>query len=148
MTNSDERNKDNLMIKRLAHVCIGAADLDRAQQFYVDLLGMEIAFEFMRGGERIGFYLQAGATSFIEVFAERESRKDDRASLKHFCLEVEDIDALIAKLTAQGVDVSRKKFGADNAWQAWITDPNGLRIELMQYTKDSTQFTGESVLLD
>ncbi len=136
------------MIKRLAHVCIGAADLQRTEQFYADLLGMEIAFEFMRGGERIGFYLRAGGTSFIEVFAERESIKDDRARLKHFCLEVEDIDVLIAKLTAQGYDVSRKKLGADNAWQAWTTDPNGLRIELMQYTEDSTQFTGESVVLD
>ena len=136
------------MIKRLAHVCIGAADLGRTQQFYVDLLGMEIAFEFRRGGQRIGFYLQAGGTSFIEVFAERESPIDDRPRLKHFCLEVEDIDALIAKLTAQGVDVSGKKLGADNAWQAWITDPNGLRIELMQYTEDSAQFTGEPVMLD
>ena len=136
------------MIKRLAHVCIGAAGLERTQQFYVDLLGMEIAFEFRRSGERIGFYLQAGGTSFIEVFAERESPIDDRPRLKHFCLEVEDINALIAKLTAQGVDVSGKKLGADNAWQAWITDPNGLRIELMQYTEDSAQFTGEPVMLD
>ncbi len=136
------------MIKRLAHVCIGAADLERSEQFYVHLLGMEIAFEFMRGGQRIGFYLRAGGTSFIEVFAERESPKDDRPRLKHFCLEVEDIDALIAKLTAQGVDVSGKKLGADNAWQAWITDPNGLRIELMQYTEGSAQFTGEPVMLD
>ena len=47
------------MIKRLAHVCIGAADLERTEQFYVDLLGMEIVFEFLRGGERIGFYLRA-----------------------------------------------------------------------------------------
>ncbi|MCY4536829.1 MAG: VOC family protein [Chloroflexi bacterium] len=136
------------MIKQLAHVCIGAADLERTERFYVDLLGMELAFEFMRGGERIGFYLRAGGTSFIEVFAERESLKDGRASLKHFCLEVEDLDALTAKLTAQGVEVSAKKFGADNAWQAWITDPNGLRIELMQYTEGSAQFTGEEVALD
>lgn len=136
------------MIKRLAHVCIGAADLERTEQFYVDLLGMEIAFEFMRGGQRIGFYLRAGGTSFIEVFSERESTTDDRPRLKHFCLEVEDINALIVKLTAQGVDVSGEKLGADNARQAWITDPNGLRIELMQYTEDSTQFTGEPVTLD
>ncbi|MCY4020100.1 MAG: VOC family protein [Chloroflexi bacterium] len=136
------------MIKRLAHVCIGAADLERSEQFYVDLLGMEIAFEFMRGGERIGFYLRAGATTYIEVFAERERRNDDAAGLKHFCLEVDDIDALIAKLTAQGIDVSTKKLGADNAWQAWITDPSGVGIELMQYTEGSAQFTGEAVLLD
>lgn len=136
------------MIKRLAHICIGAADLERSERFYVDLLGMEVAFAFMRGGERIGFYLRAGSTTFIEVFAERERRMDDAAGLKHFCLEVEDIDALIEKLNAQGVAVSEKKLGADKAWQAWTTDPSGLRIELMQYTKSSAQFTGEAVLLN
>lgn len=136
------------MIKRLAHVCIDAVDLERTEQFYVDLLGMEIAFEFMRRGERIGFYLQAGETTFIEVFAESESHKDGRARLKHFCLEVEDIDAVTGKLSAQGVAVSAKKLGADNAWQAWITDPSGVQIELMQYVQDSAQFTGEAVMLD
>ena len=135
------------MIKRLAHVCIGAADLKETEQFYVDLLGMEIAFEFMRGSERIGFYLQVGATSFIEVFAESQGLQPGQAGLKHFCLEVEDIDAAIAKLAAQGHDVSAKKFGADNAWQAWTTDPSGLRIELMQYSESSAQFTGEAVRL-
>ena len=68
--------------------------------------------------------------------------------MKHICLEVEDIDAVVGQLTAQGVDVSTKKYGADNAWQAWITDPSGVRIELMQYTDVSTQFTGETVTLD
>ena len=136
------------MIKRLAHVCIGAADLERTEQFYVDLLGMEIVFEFLRDGERIGFYLRAGEAIFLEVFADNESPSAGRPLLKHICLEVEDIDAVVGQLTAQGVDVSTKKYGADNAWQAWITDPSGVRIELMQYTEVSTQFTGETVTLD
>lgn len=136
------------MIKRLAHVCIGAADLERTEQFYVDLLGMEIAFEFTRGGERIGFYLRAGGTTFLEVFAQKDAPLLERPLLKHICLEVADIDAVITKLEKKGIEVSGKKYGPDHAWQAWITDPSGVGIELMQYTERSTHFTGEAVALN
>ena len=40
---------------------------------------------------------------------------------------------------AQGVEVSDAKLGGDNAWQAWITDPDGNRIELHCYTPQSQQ---------
>lgn len=136
------------MIKRLAHICIGATDLAQSEQFYVERLGMSSAFDFIRGGRKIGFYVRAGETTFIEVFAQNETPNLERPLLKHFCLEVEDIDSAIAKLESADVEVSPKKWGADQAWQAWITDPSGVRIELMQYTANSTQFTGEAVILD
>lgn len=41
-----------------------------------------------------------------------------------------------------------KRLGGDGAWQAWITDPSGVRIELMQYSEDSSQFSGKPVNLD
>ncbi len=136
------------MITRLAHVCIGATDLAAAEEFYVQTLGMELAFEFFRAGERIGFYVKAGEDTFIEVFADAEAQDAARPRIKHFCLEVEDLDAVLTTLASRGVKVTDKKLGADNAWQAWIADPSGVRIELMQYRKDSTQFTGANVVLD
>lgn len=136
------------MFVQLAHVCIGATDLAATERFYVDLLGMKKAFDFIRAGQCIGFYINAGKRTFLEVFAQEESTNLDRPILKHFCLEVEDIDRTIATLAARGAQVSAKKFGGDNNWQAWITDPSGVRIELMQYGGASTQFTGEPVVLD
>ena len=136
------------LFTRLAHVCIGATDLDASERFYVDLLGMEKAFDFIRAGERFGFYVKAGGTTFIEVFAEKGSPHLDRPIIKHFCLEVEDMDAAVDALRTRGVEVSDKKMGGDNNWQAWITDPSGVRIELMQYNKRSTQFTGKPVILE
>ena len=136
------------MFKRLAHVCIGAIDLNAAERFYVDALGMEKAFEFVREGRRIGFYLKAGDTTFLEVFADSDTPDEVRPRIKHFCLEVEDLDAVIERLTSRGLEVSAKQLGADQAWQAWITDPSGVRIEMMQYSKESTQFTGRPVFLD
>lgn len=136
------------MIKRLAHVCIGAVDLDAAERFYVEALGMGRAFEFYRAGQRIGFYIKAGGTTFLEVFATSEAPETGNSLIKHFCLEVEDLDAVISRLSHRGIEVSAKKLGADNAWQAWITDPSGVRIELMQYCDKSAQFTGGPVILD
>ncbi len=136
------------MFKRLAHVCIGAVDLDAAENFYVDILGMELAFEFYRAGQRIGFYVKAGETTFLEVFTTSEAARNGNALIKHFCLEVEDLDAVISRLSGRGVEASAKKLGADNAWQAWVTDPSGIRIELMQYGDSSAQFTGRAVILD
>lgn len=136
------------MFTRLAHVCIGATDLAASERFYVEGLGMEKAFDFIRAGERFGFYVKAGETTFIEVFAEGAAPNYERPIIKHFCLEVADIDQTIAALTARGIAVEPKKMGADNNWQAWLTDPGGVRIELMQYSENSTQFTGQPVILD
>ncbi len=136
------------MIKRLAHVCIGAVDLAETERFYRDLLGMEKAFDFFRAGRQIGFYLKTGDSTFIEVFIEDGESGSARPLIRHFCLEVEDLDAVIEALQSKGVEVSAKKLGGDGAWQAWITDPSGIRIELMQYSDDSSQFSGRPVNLD
>ena len=135
------------MFTRLAHVCIGATDLDACERFYVEQMGMEKAFDFIRAGKRIGFYVKAGETTFIEIFADAHARDSERPRIKHFCLEVADIDKTIADLTSRGLAVEPKKMGADNNWQAWLSDPSGLRIELMQYSAASTQFSGEAVIL-
>ena len=44
-----------------------------------------------------------------------------------------------AHLRGRGVEVSDPKLGSDQSWQAWITDPDGNRIELHDYTAESWQ---------
>lgn len=135
------------MIKRLAHVNIGSHDLAASERFYCDILGLKKAFEFERGGEVIGFYVAVGETTFIEIFRHDDPTDCTRPIIPHLCLEVEDIDAVIADVRAKDWEITDKKWGADNAWQAWITDPGGVSIELMEYTPESTQFTGETCVL-
>ena len=136
------------MIKQLAHINIGSFDLTASEHFYCNILGMEKTFEFLRDGELYGFYAGAGNTTFVEIFIEEREIEDVPTIMRHLCLEVEDIDGTIADIRAKGWEVTDKKFGADNSWQCWITDPSGVRIELMQYTKESTQFTGKPCIVD
>ena len=45
---------------------------------------------------------------------------------------VDDLDALLAQLTAAGVSIDPKREDYDYGRFAWITDPEGNRIELWQ----------------
>jgi lactoylglutathione lyase len=53
---------------------------------------------------------------------------------------VDDIDLTLRHLEQVGIDLLRpKSLAVDGNWQAWIEDPDGNRIELMQMMPDSLQ---------
>lgn len=131
-----------IAIKQVAHVCIFAKDLEQTKAFYTDVLGMDVAFHFTRGGDVFGFYLDVGNGSFIEVFHKPAASHDEANQINHLCLEVEDLGAAIDHLRENGVYASDKKLGCDETWQSWIRDPSGTKIELFQYTDKSAQFVG------
>ncbi|MGJ3240826.1 MAG: VOC family protein [Anaerolineae bacterium] len=137
-----------MIIKQLAHICIGAPDLQDAEQFYCQGLGMERGFDFIKEGRVVGFYVKCGAHTFIEIFEQTEIDSVERPIMQHLCLEVQNIDRAIAEIRANGLTVTDKKQGGDHSWQAWMTDPGGVRIEIMQYSADSTQFSGEPCIID
>ncbi|NQU45126.1 VOC family protein [bacterium] len=128
------------MITGIAHVCFTVDDLDRALDFYENKLGLRHAFDFLNdANERFGCYLYVGHRNFIEIFQRKHRPPDDTRSYKHLCLEVDDIEETITDLREKGVDVTPAKLGGDYSWQAWITDPDGNRIELHGYTPESRQ---------
>lgn len=137
----------SIRTKQLAHVCILARDLAETRDFYRDVLGMDVAFNFAREGEWIGFYLAAGGRSHVEVFARSEAAAG-RSPIDHLCLEVASIEEAVAHIRARGVAITDSKLGCDDTWQAWTADPNGVRIELFEYTDRSAQVTGGDRVAD
>ncbi len=128
------------LIKQVAHTCIFAHDLDATEAFYRDVFGIATAFDFKRGDQRIGYYLDFGGRTFVEVFHKVATSFDETNQINHICLETEDIDALLVHVRAQGVTITDKKLGADGTWQSWTNDPNGVKLEIFQYTDKSLQF--------
>ena len=137
-----------IKVKQLAHVCIFAHDLEATRRFYSDVLGMDTRFNFLRDGRIFGFYLDCGGRSHVEVFEKSEARYSEANQINHLCLEVEDIDATIAHIRSKGVEVTPKKFACDDTYQAWVRDPNGVKIELFEYTDKSAQFIGGDRIAD
>jgi catechol 2,3-dioxygenase-like lactoylglutathione lyase family enzyme len=133
----------HLVIKRIAHVCIATTDLAAVERLYCQGFGFTRRFDFTRNGNVVGFYLHAGEETFLEVFHADEVPWHG-SPIRHLCLETDDIDAAMARVVAAGFEVGEKKLGADNTWQFWVKNsPNGVAIEVQQYTRDSCQQTGK-----
>jgi catechol 2,3-dioxygenase-like lactoylglutathione lyase family enzyme len=128
------------MITGIAHTCYTVSDLDRSLEFYCDKLGLTPAFEFINAeGRRFGQYIHVGGRTFIELFQGTLAAPAEGQAYRHICLEVDDIEATVATLRERGVEVSEIKLGGDHSYQAWVTDPDGNRIELHGYTPESKQ---------
>ncbi len=133
------------MIKQLAHICINSPDLELTKRFYIEALGLELGFEFEKDGNPFGYYIQVGNLTFVEVF------KGDPGlvgNINHVAIQVTDLDSLIARIRDAGFEVSDKKMGVDNSWQAWTTDPSGIRIEFHEYTENSKQLVGGKCIVN
>ena len=139
------------MIKRLAHVCFKTDQMNDMVAFYKDIIGLPIKFDFkLSDGTIFGYYFDLGNTTFLEIFDKVGSAKMWGGSTgplnenvgvyyQHFCLEVEGLEGYCELLKSKGLAVTDVKMGLDHSKQAWIKDPDGNAIELMEYTKDSLQ---------
>jgi len=128
------------MITGMAHACFTVSDLERSLAFYRDALGLNPAFDFVNDeGRRFGIYLHLGGRTFIELFEGQLGERAEGQPFRHICLEVDDIQSTVVALRERGLEVSDPKLGTDRSWQAWITDPDGNRIELHHYTAESKQ---------
>jgi lactoylglutathione lyase len=57
-------------------------------------------------------------------------------AFSHFVIKVESMDGVLAQLAAEGIVADQppeSPDGSDAFWTAWITDPDGNRIELVQW---------------
>lgn len=134
------------MLVRLAHVCIETTDLEASETFYQHL-GAARRFEFRNlQNELIGMYMYFGQDSFIELVKVGEPRGE--GAINHFALQISDVDSAREQLANAGIEVTQKELGVDKTWMITCRDPNGVFIELHQYTDDSLQQRGGTCCID
>jgi catechol 2,3-dioxygenase-like lactoylglutathione lyase family enzyme len=135
------------MFTRLAHVCLHVAHLETSCAFYAKL-GFTSRFRFTREGKLFGAYLEIAPGNFVELFEDPSRTPTGSGSLRHFCLETDDMAAVMARLDAEGVPYTPNKKGCDDTWQIWLRDPDGNDFEVHQYTPTSRQITGGDIEAD
>jgi glyoxylase I family protein len=142
------------MIEGLEHVALEVQDAERSLRFYADLFGAVETnqWESKLPGIRRIIFMNLGGTviELIERGGEKE-RFQDRgdAGIKHLCLRVTNLQAMMAMVERLGVKVQSGPVVIDRSKyepalsdgtldldkgikRAVVLDPDGIQIELME----------------
>lgn len=114
-------------LTRLQHVNVPSTDLARSAEFYFDKLGLP---ELPRPPfESPGVWVGAGPENAIHISQVSALGPNPN---NHFALEVDNLDGLLESLTARGVAYQRSASVPAAGHQAFVRDPDGNIIELIQ----------------
>ncbi len=117
-----------MKVRAVDFISFSVTDMDRAEAFYRDVLGLEV--EVPRGGPgtRGNGYMEldAGGTAIGLV-----SLADLHPNAIP-ALAVEDVAAAVEELKAKGVGIAMDTIETPVCWMAVIQDPDGNRILLHQ----------------
>jgi len=125
---------------RTNHVGLRVTDPDRSIAFYCGV-GYEIVGRVP--GTPIGdlTMLKLPADEFVTIELVHDADHDEPrggGALSHLVIATESMDDTIAELTAHGIGVEAPTSpdGSDTFLTTWIVDPDGTRIEIVQWPPD------------
>lgn len=127
-------------MNKILHTMLRVTDLEQSIDFYTIVLGMKV-LDITENNEyryTLVFVGYEGQGSTIELTYNWDTNKYDLGNaFGHLALGVDDIYAACDKIKALGGNVSREagpvKGGKTQI--AFITDPDGYQIELIQLSK-------------
>lgn len=118
---------------RTLHLGLRVTDLDRSLAFYTALgyteLGRVPETPF---GSLTMLKLPDDPFVTIELVHDPERPVEVVSGLNHLVVQVSDLDATLSGLAAKGVH-AEPPTGSEGLRTAWLTDPDGYRIELVQW---------------
>jgi lactoylglutathione lyase len=121
---------------RTLHVGLRVADLERSRTFYTrlgyDVIGHVPETEF---GSLTMLKLPGDEFVTLELVHDPNKGKVDPGGLNHLVVQVDSMHKAVADLASRGIDVEtpHSPDGSEDFWTAWVTDPDGYRIELVQW---------------
>lgn len=120
---------------RLNHVGIYAKDYDESMRFYKNIMGFREAFTIRdKDGKPTLTYLQITRDTFLELAPATAERP---AGLSHIGFWPNDLNATVAALRSRGVRIADPRTGATKTSITNAIDPNGVRLELLDFLPDS-----------
>lgn len=119
----------------LAHVGLFVSDIQKADEFYGHVLGYQhFSLDKPSGGLMLNYY-KVNDHQYIEIYP---GLKGDQDRLSHVAFETTDAKKLRDYLASKGIKVpAHLKLGLDKNLSFMIDDPEGRRIEFVQYMPGS-----------
>ena len=125
-----------MIFDSIHHIAIIASDYNKAKDFYVNKLGLNINREVERK-EREDFiiFLDGGENIEIELFIEKNPPKrltrPEARGLRHLAFRVDDIFKSVEELKKRGIETEEIRIDPLNGkYMTFFFDPDGLPLEL------------------
>jgi lactoylglutathione lyase len=121
---------------RTLHIGLRVGELERSLEFYravgYQVLGTVPETEF---GSLTMLKLPGDEFVTIELVHHPDRASVEPGGLNHVVIQVESLHDTAAELAARGIHVEppASPDGSEDFWTAWLTDPDGYRIELVQW---------------
>jgi lactoylglutathione lyase len=121
---------------RTLHIGLRVEDLERSLGFYTsvgyDVVGTVPETEL---GSLTMLKLPGDEFVALELVHDPTLGRVEPGGISHIVVQVEDVHAAVAHLGARGVEAEEpgSPDGSADFWTAWVTDPDGYRIELVQW---------------
>ncbi|MBI0579998.1 VOC family protein [Neobacillus cucumis] len=142
-----------MKVNRIDHVSINVNDLSEAKAFFLDL-GLEVKAEWELDGEQldrivglkdvktacVGLGMPDGQ-AWIELvkFYSPSDEKDiqqpfaNTLGIRHICFNVEDIEAIVAKLKKKGTEIFSEIQQYEESYKlCYVRGPEGIILELAE----------------
>lgn len=158
--------RKKMKTKSIMHVSFFTDNMEAILDFYNKLgfkVKMKIPYKMYKGRnrgyfsemaekheEKIAFlYIEVAPNQFVEFFPKMEGQTPHRnkwnenVDYSHFAILVDDIFEAKEEILRAGIELdSDIRKGPTETYQFWIHDPDGNKIEIMQFTENSLQVLG------
>ena len=130
---AQENNNSGL---RLNHVGIAVKDFQESLNFYTKVMGFRVAYAMPSpDGKPSTTFLQINRDTFIEM---APASANLPAGLTHMGILTDDANATITQLRQAGATLAdARSGGATGSRLSNVTDPNGIRLELVEQPSGS-----------
>jgi catechol 2,3-dioxygenase-like lactoylglutathione lyase family enzyme len=121
---------------RTLHLGLRVADLGRSLRFYQSL-GYDVVGTVPETAFGSLTMLQLAGDPFVslELVHDPGAGTVTPGGLNHLVIQVEALHDTVARLAALGIEAEQPSSpdGSEDFWTTWLTDPDGYRIELVQW---------------
>jgi lactoylglutathione lyase len=120
---------------KLLHTSITVKDMDETIQFYTKRMGMTLVGrrEIKQNNAEIAFLKISGTNHRIELTWWKDKKEyAEGDQLDHLAFGVKNLRATVEKLRTRGVEIAKEPYSLGSSQIAFVKDPNGIWLELIE----------------
>lgn len=129
-------------MRKFLHTRVRVGDLDRSIKWYCDNLGFRVVSRSDKSpaGNHIAHLELPGNEHLWELTWSADYKLEVPEDLMHIAISVPDLIAFCDELEGKGIEIWpdgwREKFSSGQRKMAFLTDPDGYEVELLEHEEE------------